>query len=196
MAQNKQITTITASGKTIRQTPEKLVAWCSNTRSRLLQTQTPFEDIVFSKLSPKKKKHAVRQQRLELDSHIYFADIYIARWKIIIEVDGGYHNTVEKKESDRMRDALCSKYCIRVFRITNSQVLNEETLGEFMRVVNESELPTKHILPLKERDMKYLANPNFAANGIFKKEPRIHVINNGRCKTNSIKYLRKKKHLI
>lgn len=187
-----RITTVTADGRVFSQTAENMIGWCNRTRHRLLQTQTAYEDIVYSKISPRRKQYAVRQQRLELNGHLYFADIYISRWKIIIEVDGGYHTTEEKKQADKFRDSLCSEYCIRVFRITNEQVLDEEYLLGFMKAINSASLP-KHINLSDEEGMKYIANKDFAKNGLFKKEPRMHVIcPDGKTNTNSLKYLCKK----
>lgn len=190
---NTKITTKTASGRVIRQSVEKRIDWCNMTRAKLLESRTKYEDIVFSRLTKAKRKYAIRQQRLEFDGHIYFADIYIDRWKIIIEVDGGYHNSPSKMRSDKERDEFCSKNCIRVFRITNEQVLDKDVLTEFMHAVNGAELLSKHMRPLNELELKYLSNLDFAAYGINKHSPRIFEYNKGGCKQNSIKYLRKKK---
>lgn len=190
---NTKITTKTASGKVIRQSAERRIDWCNTTRMKLLESRTVYEDIIFSKLNRNKRKYAIRQQRLEFEGHIYFADIYIDRWKIIIEVDGGYHKTSTKHRSDKIRDGFCSKHCIRVFRITNEQFLDENILSEFMLAVNESELLSKNMRPLNERELKFLSNPDFATNGINKKSPRIYEYSNGGCKKNSIKFLRKRK---
>lgn len=165
---NTKITTKTASGKTIIQSVEKRIDWCNATRSKLLESRTKYEDVVFSRLTKAKRKYAIRQQRLEFEGHIYFADIYIDRWKIIIEVDGGYHNSPSKMRSDKERD-------------------------EFMYVVNGAELLSRHMRPLNELEMKYLSNPDFATYGINKRSPRIYEYNKRGCKQNSIKYLRKKK---
>lgn len=188
-----KIITKTASGKIISQSVEKRIDWCNATRAKLLESRTKFEDIVFSRLSKAKRKYAIKQQRLEFDGHIYFADIYIDRWKIIIEVDGGYHNSPSKMRSDKERDALCSKNCIRVFRVTNEQVLDKDVLVEFMHAVNGAELLSKHMRPLNELELKYLSNPDFASYGINKRSPRIFEYNKKGCKRNSIKYLRRKK---
>lgn len=193
MKAETKVITKTASGKIISQSISKRIDWCNKTRAELLESRTKFEDIVYSKLSRNKRKHAIKQQRLELEGHIYFADIYIDRWKIIIEVDGGYHNSPERKRIDAERDKLCSQNCIRVFRITNEQILDNITLAEFAKAVNGAELLSKNMRSLNEVELKYLANPDFAANGINKRSPRIFEYNNSGCKANSIKYLRKKK---
>ncbi len=174
---NTKITTKTASGRVIRQSVEKRIDWCNMTRAKLLESRTKYEDIVFSRLTKAKRKYAIRQQR----------------WKIIIEVDGGYHNSPSKMRSDKERDEFCSKNCIRVFRITNEQVLDKDVLTEFIHAVNGAELLSRHMRPLNELELKYLSNPDFAAYGINKHSPRIFEYNKGGCKQNSIKYLRKKK---
>jgi len=51
---------------------------------------------------------------------LYIADFYIPIYNLIIEVDGGYHNTKERREKDRERDDWFIGRGIRVWRITNA----------------------------------------------------------------------------
>lgn len=57
---------------------------------------------------------------------LYFiADFYCHKAKLIIEVDGGYHNIPEQYLYDTNRDSELEELGIKVIRFTNKQVLND-----------------------------------------------------------------------
>ena len=57
---------------------------------------------------------------------LYFiADFYCHKAKLIIEIDGGYHNVPEQYEYDKNRDAELDKLGLKVIRFTNEHVLFE-----------------------------------------------------------------------
>jgi cyclase len=57
---------------------------------------------------------------------LYFiADFYCHKAKLIIEIDGGYHNIPEQYEYDKNRDAELEELGLKVIRFTNEQVLFE-----------------------------------------------------------------------
>jgi very-short-patch-repair endonuclease len=65
----------------------------------------------------------------------YIVDFYCHRHKLIIEIDGGYHNTREQIEKDEERSNFLSFQGLKVIRFTNEQVLTEinfvlDTIGE------------------------------------------------------------------
>lgn len=56
---------------------------------------------------------------------LYFiADFYCHKAKLIIEVDGGYHNVPEQYLYDQNRDSELKELGLKVIRFTNEQVLN------------------------------------------------------------------------
>ncbi len=57
---------------------------------------------------------------------LYFiADFYCHKAKLIIEVDGGYHDLPEQFVYDSNRDAELVELGLKVIRFTNEQVLND-----------------------------------------------------------------------
>ncbi len=54
----------------------------------------------------------------------FFADFYCHEKKLVIEVDGGYHNEKEQQEHDAARTQVINEYGISVIRFTNDEVLN------------------------------------------------------------------------
>lgn len=55
----------------------------------------------------------------------WIADFWCPAVKLVVEVDGGYHATPERKAIDEKRDASMACYGIRVVRITNEHVEND-----------------------------------------------------------------------
>ena len=53
----------------------------------------------------------------------YIADFYCPELKLVIEVDGGRHYSVEGGENDRMRDAYMTEAGITVVRFSDRDVL-------------------------------------------------------------------------
>jgi very-short-patch-repair endonuclease len=57
---------------------------------------------------------------------LYFiADFYCHKAHLIIEIDGGYHNTPEQYCYDTNRDNELAELGLKVIRFTNEQVFNE-----------------------------------------------------------------------
>lgn len=52
----------------------------------------------------------------------YIVDFYCPSEKLVIEVDGGYHNDESVQESDRIRDLFMSKHGIKVLRVPSEAV--------------------------------------------------------------------------
>ena len=73
-------------------------------------SESEFSDIRF------KRQHPV----------LYFiADFYCHKAKLIIEIDGGYHQVPEQYQYDVNRDAELEKLGLKTIRFTNEQVLFE-----------------------------------------------------------------------
>ncbi len=54
----------------------------------------------------------------------YIADFYCHALHLIIEIDGGYHESSEQKEKDVARTELLKSNGITLIRFTNDEVLN------------------------------------------------------------------------
>jgi very-short-patch-repair endonuclease len=53
----------------------------------------------------------------------YVLDFYVHQYRLAIEVDGGYHETVEQRARDRQRDRWLVSRGIDVIRFKNEQVI-------------------------------------------------------------------------
>jgi very-short-patch-repair endonuclease len=56
---------------------------------------------------------------------IFIADFYCHKLKLIIEVDGGVHDSDQAIEYDDGRSGELEKYDLNILRFTNEEVLNE-----------------------------------------------------------------------
>jgi very-short-patch-repair endonuclease len=63
----------------------------------------------------------------------YIADFYCQKTKLIIELDGGIHNTVESKEYDKIRDKYFIELGYKVLRFKNIEV--ENNLGNVLSAI-------------------------------------------------------------
>ena len=52
----------------------------------------------------------------------YIVDLYCYELDLVIEVDGQYHNSEEKSQSDLVRDGELSKYNLTILRFTEREV--------------------------------------------------------------------------
>jgi very-short-patch-repair endonuclease len=68
----------------------------------------------------------------------YIADFYCHEVKLIIEVDGGIHNSLEHKKSDEYRDNQLLEKGITTLRFTNEELLHElpKVLKEIVDFIN------------------------------------------------------------
>jgi very-short-patch-repair endonuclease len=55
----------------------------------------------------------------------YVLDFYAPSVKLVIEVDGGVHETLEQKNYDQIRTDFLKENGLKVIRFTNEQVLDE-----------------------------------------------------------------------
>jgi very-short-patch-repair endonuclease len=75
---------------------------------------------------------------------LYFiADFYCHKAKLIIEVDGGYHDIPDQYIYDRNRDSELSKLGLKVIHFTNEQVLFdiEKVLNIIEKEIRERTIP-------------------------------------------------------
>jgi len=93
-------------------------------RANALRKQmTEAEELLWSKIRRRqingfkfRRQHPINQ---------FVADFYCHDKKLIIEVDGGYHNEPTQREHDQQRTYELEKLGITVLRFSNEEVENE-----------------------------------------------------------------------
>ena len=91
----------------------------SNART-LRKNMTPEEKHLWYDFLKKLPLNVRRQHNIEN----YIVDFYIAQKKIVIEVDGIQHNTLQHHIADRERDASLAAWGITVLRYSNDSIRN------------------------------------------------------------------------
>ena len=98
---------------------------------KLRRAMTPVEKILWHELRTNKKGFHFRRQQI-IDGFI--VDFYCHAFALIVELDGGIHET--QKEYDAERDAhLCARG-FRILRFKNEEV--EKDLNEVLRKILEA----------------------------------------------------------
>jgi very-short-patch-repair endonuclease len=88
----------------------------------LRERATKAEEIMWFELRNNKLEgYKFRRQH---PLHIYIADFYCHKLKLVIEIDGGYHQTCEQKELDIERTNVIEFQGLKVIRFTNEEVVS------------------------------------------------------------------------
>lgn len=111
--------------------------WRDKTRSELLKKSTKYEKRVFKKLESAFGERVKVQKLFVINGKTYFADIAIKSKKLIIEVDGEYHNTSEQKKKDDARDKAFESIGYKTIRIPNDKVEDKQFMQYFIETVKE-----------------------------------------------------------
>jgi cyclase len=85
----------------------------------LRKNPTEAESVLWNYLSNNQQVFRFRRQH---PIKFFIADFYCHRAKLIIEVDGGYHQIPEQYEYDQNRDHELDELGLKVLRFTNEQV--------------------------------------------------------------------------
>ncbi len=86
----------------------------------LRKNMTPAEKILWDRL---KELHGIKFRR-QHPIHLFIVDFYCHKYKLVIEVDGDYHNSKVQNEKDSSRTELLVFQDLSILRFPNQEVLN------------------------------------------------------------------------
>ena len=89
----------------------------------LRKTMTSTERILWQRL--KKKQLRGYKFRRQHPIATYVVDFYCHSVKLVVELDGGFHNLKEQKHQDQKRSDDLNGFGITVIRFTNDQVIQD-----------------------------------------------------------------------
>jgi very-short-patch-repair endonuclease len=97
-------------------------------RKELRKNQTKAEEILWFELRDNKLGAKFKRQH---SIGGYIVDFYCQKYKLIIELDGEIHDTIESKEYDLVKNKYFIELGYKVLRFKNSEVENdtEKVLG-------------------------------------------------------------------
>lgn len=93
----------------------------------LRQNQTPNEEILWECLRDRKLFNCKFRRQQPIGR--YIADFYCHEARLVVEIDGGVHNTKDQKEYDSIRDEVMNGLDLKILRISNSAFNN---IGEVL----------------------------------------------------------------
>ncbi len=107
-----------------------------NAHQLRLVDKTKAEEILWQELRNRKVENCKFRRQHPIGKFI--ADFYCHEKKLVIEVDGDYHNKEEQKEYDEARTQVINEYGITVIRFTNDEVLNniQSVLNKIRQTLN------------------------------------------------------------
>jgi very-short-patch-repair endonuclease len=88
-------------------------------RKELRRNSTLEENILWQRLRNSQLGYKFRRQH---SIGGYIADFYCAPLRLIIEIDGDFHNELEQKEYDGFRDGYLKQFNHGVLRFRNAEV--------------------------------------------------------------------------
>lgn len=99
------------------------------------QFPTRAESILWNALRKHMPEIRFRRQHIIGD---YIADFACLKHKLIIEVDGEYHNTCEQRDKDMARTQTLEHWGFRVLRFSNDDVTTkrQQTIDKIKKVIN------------------------------------------------------------
>ena len=100
------------------------IAYCcvENNAVQNRRPMTPAEDRLWQELKGNKTGVHFRRQHV---IGMYIADFVSLKNRLVIEVDGEYHQTAEQQLADQYRTDYLQQKGYRVIRFTNHQVLTD-----------------------------------------------------------------------
>lgn len=123
---------------------DDLVEWVNERSVNLLVNRNTSELMAGEEL--KKYVSEVHEQvYFRISGHSYFLDYYLPKYRLAIEIDGGYHRI--RREEDKERDKLFNSIGIRTIRINSKDVLK----GDFLKVLRQKLKPQKPKETTKQR---------------------------------------------
>ncbi len=100
---------------------------------------TPAEKILWYQIKANKLGvNFKRQEAFIFGEYRYIADFFCHKHKLVIEIDGGYHDDEEMKTIDSFRDDIFKEAGYNVIRFTNQEVSEnlEEVIVKIKKFIN------------------------------------------------------------
>ena len=109
---------------------------CAKRKIKLKNNRPPAERAIQTLL--KKMCIEFKPQRAFIKGNFLFADYYLPKHNLVIEVDGGYHNTAKQQRRDKNRDDYLKTRGIKVLHITNDVAFKLSCEG-LMQMITKSD---------------------------------------------------------
>lgn len=137
--QRKEVESVVQKYKTARPSTYALL---KELKTQNKKNNTQAESILWECLRNKNLTSKFRRQHV-ID--MFIVDFVSLEKNLIIEVDGGYHNTPEQQEADELRTQILSEIGFKVIRFSNEEVIgNTDNVIKKINTILES-LPSGEV---------------------------------------------------
>ena len=97
----------------------------------LRRNETKAEKLLWEKL--RNNQLGGLKFRRQHPVNIYIADFYCHKFKLIIELDGDYHNQEEQKQKDEVRTEVLGLNDLKIIRFKNEEV--EQDINQVLTTI-------------------------------------------------------------
>ena len=97
----------------------------------LRRNETKAEKLLWEKL--RNNQLGGLKFRRQHPVNIYIADFYCHKFKLIIELDGDYHNQEEQKQKDEVRTEVLRLNDLKIIRFKNEEV--EQNINQVLTTI-------------------------------------------------------------
>ncbi|WP_232778364.1 endonuclease domain-containing protein [Salegentibacter sediminis] len=106
---------------------------------KLRRDMTSAEEMLWEYLRNNQLGYKFRRQH---PVHYFIVDFYCHQFKLVIEVDGGYHNSKQQKIADKEREELLEFQDLHIIRFTNEEVIGnvKGIIQRILEKINELKL--------------------------------------------------------
>ena len=137
-------------------TDDSTIATAEKYRAELIVNQTDYEKkfkIHLKKFCDTFEFQYIYYFQSGVDiKKFYILDFYIPKKKICFEIDGGHHLKTMARNKDAKRTKRLMGSDIKVYRISNTEVLNSKLIEDKLKFIFEDKLPTiKRSVATKEK---------------------------------------------
>lgn len=120
----------------------KRIAYSEAFKEELRKNATKAELLFKGNLDSYEIEYEFQKEVITKKSFIV-ADFYIPSLKLMVELDGGYHNNKEQLEKDRQKDIEYRKNGFKVLRMPNEHVPSFDF--DQLKISIDQELPTEYL---------------------------------------------------
>ena len=113
--------------------------WIENTMYELRSKSNKYERKLLQLLRVNKIAF-IHQAPFIIDGKIYFADFFLPKENLIVEIDGISHDNCAQKQYDKQRDAAFNSYRIKTIRLSNDLVGDSKRLSQILPILKKKEI--------------------------------------------------------
>lgn len=116
-------------------------------KARRLRRKPTAAEAVFQRKLQEAGFDFIFQYKYQFEGFAGIVDFYLKGYKVLIEIDGGYHLQDEQQQTDRIKDWVChNQFKKPVLRFTNNQALYL-SISQITTLIDDFFVKVKHSSP-------------------------------------------------